>query len=72
MCGEAKIVFSLFLLFFLIVFGTTCGNSMAGFKRKKYTGSSCMLFTRTGNIHMLKKMESFKGGEMRTLKSETV
>lgn len=31
-----------------------------------------MLFARTGNIPMLKKVLSFKGGEKRTLKSETV
>lgn len=31
-----------------------------------------MLFVRTGNIPMLKELESFKEGEKRILKSETV
>lgn len=31
-----------------------------------------MLLARMGNIPMLKKLESFKGGEKRTEKTETV
>lgn len=69
MCGDV----SLFtIIFFWLNFATTWGNSVVEFKRKKYTGCSYMPFSRKRNILMLTKMESFMGGEKRTLKSGIV